>query len=105
MLAGDLSALRAGEGWPHAETLLPLRAAAKYDAEPGWLVTLDGIVIGDCHTHGPADDAGDVEIRYGLAEPYRGFGYARELVRALSPWLLDPAETRPVVARQVAIGE
>ena len=103
ILAGDLSVLRAGEGWPHAETLLPLRAAEKYKAEPGWLVTLDGVVIGDCHTHGPPDGAGDVEIGYGLAEPYRGFGYGSELVRAMSQWLLDQPDTRRVVARHVQI--
>jgi RimJ/RimL family protein N-acetyltransferase len=38
---------------------------------PGWLVTADGAVIGDISTHGPVDEAGRVEIGYGLAAPSR----------------------------------
>jgi RimJ/RimL family protein N-acetyltransferase len=102
MLAGDLSGIRAGEGYPHEETLVPMQTAAKYGFElPGWFVTLDGVVIGDCHTHGSADEAGDIEIGYGLAEPYRGRGFGSELVKAFSVWLLRQEGIRRVVARPV----
>jgi RimJ/RimL family protein N-acetyltransferase len=90
ILAGDLSVVRAGEGWPHADTLDGLRLA------PGWLVELDGAVIGDCGVHGEPE-GGTAEIGYGLAAPYRGRGYGSELVGAVSQWLLrQPGITRVV---------
>ena len=46
IVAGDLTGIAAGSGWPHADTLDGLRMGG------GWLVTLDGVVIGDCGTHG-----------------------------------------------------
>jgi RimJ/RimL family protein N-acetyltransferase len=91
ILAGDLSSLQAGEGWPHADTLDGLRLS------PGWLVLLDGTVVGDCGTHGEAQ-GGEIEIGYGLAEPYRGRGLGGELVRGLSRHLLRQPDVRRVVA-------
>lgn len=41
---------------------------------PGWMVTLEHSVIGDCGIHGFADSAGVIEIGYGLAAAYRGHG-------------------------------
>jgi len=104
ILAGDFSGVRAAEGWPREDTVVPFRTAAKYGVElPAWLVMLDDLVIGDCHTHGPADEAGDIEIGYGLAEPYRGRGYGSELVKGLSQLLLGRPGIRRVVARHVPI--
>jgi RimJ/RimL family protein N-acetyltransferase len=104
MLAGDLSGIRPGEGYPHEDTLVPMQTAAKYGVDlPGWFVTLDGVVIGDCHTHGSADEAGDIEIGYGLAEPYRGRGFGTELVKGFSAWLLGQEGIRRVVARHVPV--
>jgi RimJ/RimL family protein N-acetyltransferase len=101
VVAGDLSGLRVGEGWPHADTVDGLGMAVRHGHAPGWFVTLDGEIIGDCGTHGPPDEAGDVEIGYGLAEPYRGRGYGRELVITASRWLLGRPVVRRVVARAV----
>lgn len=101
VLEGDLSSVRAGEGWPHADTLDGLGMAVRGGHDPGWFVILDGLVIGDCGTHGDPDDAGDVELGYGLAAPYRGHGYGGEVVVALSRWLLGRPGVRRVVARQV----
>ena len=64
----------------------------------GWLVVVDGRVVGDCGMHGPGDDPGVVEIGYGLAAPERGRGYGSEAVRLLSDWLLDQPGVRAVVA-------
>jgi RimJ/RimL family protein N-acetyltransferase len=97
LLAGDLSGVAAGEGWPHADTVDGLRAALREGA-PFWLVTLDGVAIGDCGAVGPPDAAGGVEIGYGLAAPYRGRGFGTELVERLSAWLLE----QPHVARVTA---
>jgi RimJ/RimL family protein N-acetyltransferase len=49
---------------------------------------MDGVVIGECGTSGPANEAGDVEIGYGLAAPYRGLGFGTEMLVGLSRWLL-----------------
>lgn len=101
VVRGDLSGLRVGEGWPHADTVDGLGMAVRSGHAPGWFVTLAGEIIGDCGTHGPPDEAGDVEIGYGLAAPYRGRGYGSELVIAASRWLLGRPGVRRVVAREV----
>ena len=62
------------------------------------LITLDGVVIGDCGTTGPVGGDGTVEIGYGLAKPYRGRGYGGAAVRALSHWLVRQPGVREVVA-------
>ena len=96
--AGDLSRVRAGEGWPHEDTLDALRMGSPLM----WLVELDGVVIGDAGTHGLVDASGDIELGFGLSAPYRGKGYGRELVAALSAWLSAQPGVRRVVARGVA---
>jgi RimJ/RimL family protein N-acetyltransferase len=101
VVAGDLSGLRVGDGWPHADTVDGIGMAVRHGHAPGWFVTLDGEIIGDCGTHAPPDEAGDVEIGYGLAAPYRGRGYGNELVVAASAWLLRRPGVRRVVAREV----
>ncbi len=103
-LAGDFSSVRPGAGWPVPETTPgspPWRVSLKYDVEINWLVVLDGLAIGDCFTHGGADDVGDIEIGYALAEPYRQLGYGTELVAGLSNWLLEHDGIERVVARNV----
>jgi RimJ/RimL family protein N-acetyltransferase len=101
VVAGDLSGLRVGEGWPHADTVDGLGMAVRHGHAAGWFVTLGGEIIGECGTHGPPDEAGDVELGYGLAAPYRGRGYGSELVVTASRWLLRPPGVRRVVARAV----
>lgn len=104
ILTGDLSVVQAGDGWPMEDSLVPMRTAERYGVElPGWFVTLDGVVIGDAHTHGDVDSAGDIEIGYNLAEPYRGRGYGSELVKGLSQWLLARPGVKRVVARHVPV--
>src|SRR5262245_54105890 len=97
---GDLSGVRAAGGWPHEATADGLGMVGP-GASEAWLVTLDGEVIGDIGTHGPPDEAGDVEIGFGLAAPYRGRRYAAELVPALARALLARPGVRRVVAREV----
>src|SRR6266487_278139 len=85
LAAGDLTSVAAGDGWPHQDTADALRLAAQ-GSGLCWLVILDGLVIGDCGTHGPVS-AGTVEIGYGLAAPYRGRGYGNQVVSTLADWL------------------
>jgi RimJ/RimL family protein N-acetyltransferase len=104
-LAGDFRNVKCGDGWPRASTEAgspPWELSLKLDVEVNWLVTLGGVAIGDCFTHGGADDRGDIEIGYGLAAPYRGNGFGTELVAGLAGWLVLHPEITRVVARNVA---
>jgi RimJ/RimL family protein N-acetyltransferase len=103
IVAGDLSVLTAAGltaagGWPHEDTADGLAMAGKGGYPPGWLITADGAVIGDIGTHGPVDEAGRVEIGYGLAAPSRGQGYGSEAVAAVTGWLLSQPGVREVRA-------
>jgi RimJ/RimL family protein N-acetyltransferase len=101
VVAGDLSGLRAGAEWPPAERVETLSAALEHGGGLGWFVTLDGVVIGDCGIHGGVDAAGDIEIGYGIAPPYRRRGFATEVVGALTRWAGEQPGARRVVARRV----
>lgn len=99
VLAGDFSCLETAAGWPHEDTLNAIRTAVGPGAQSlVWLVTLEGVVIGDCGTVGPLRAGGEIEIGYGLAAEHRGMGYGTEVVAALSGWL----RSRPGVSRVVA---
>ncbi|HEV7826850.1 MAG TPA: GNAT family N-acetyltransferase [Mycobacteriales bacterium] len=98
-LVAGVSALPAGPGWPGTETVAGLRSALEYGGDLGWLAVLDGVVVGDCGTHGTAD--GEVEIRYEIAPAYRRRGLASEVVAALTRWALAEPDVRRVVARRV----
>jgi RimJ/RimL family protein N-acetyltransferase len=99
VLAGDISAIRAGQGWPHDGTLRGLRMALAHGHAPGWFVTLEGVVIGDCGIHGDPDESGEVELGYGLAQPYRRRGYGTEVAAGLAGWLLEQNAVQRVVGR------
>ncbi|WP_169577179.1 GNAT family N-acetyltransferase [Sporichthya polymorpha] len=96
VLAGDGPA--AARGWPGPEALQAFRFAVDFGGDPGWLILLDGQVVGECGTHGPPDLEGVVEIRYGIAVSARGQGLGSEACAALTEWLLG----RPGVARVAA---
>lgn len=93
--------LRAGVGWPHADSLDALRPLAEHGA-PGdggtWLVCLEGQVVGECGWSGPADDAGAVGIHYGLAVPVRRQGLGTEAVAVLAAWAEQQPGVRLVAA-------
>jgi RimJ/RimL family protein N-acetyltransferase len=99
---GDLTSVAHAAGWPHDDTLDALRMMLDADgASLLWLVMHDGTVIGDCGTAGGIDRSGDIELGYGLAAEYRGFGYGNEVVAALAGWLIRAPGVRRVVARAV----
>jgi RimJ/RimL family protein N-acetyltransferase len=97
LVAGDFTGITAGEGWPHEDSLDGLGMVAQGRAL-GWLVTLDDLVVGECGTHAMQDGAEVVEIGYGLAAPYRGRGYGRAVVRALSQWFVGQPGITGLVA-------
>lgn len=101
VLAGDLSGVPAGRGWPHADTHDALRPYALHGSDdvPGpFLVTYDGAVVGDCGWYGPPGEDGEVEIGYGLAAPFRGRGIGGAAVRLLVDWVVAQPGVRRVVA-------
>lgn len=91
VVAGDLSAVRAAEGWPHDDTVDAMSMATEPDPGPMWLITLGGRIVGDCGTLG-LPTLGEVEIGYGLAVSARGFGYATEAAGAVCTWLFTQAD-------------
>ncbi len=88
IMRGDVAHLAPGEGWPQPGTVAGVTLAMEHGHPPGWLVRWSGRVIGDCGIRAPVDDAGCVEIGYGLAAPYWGRGFGTELATAISDWLL-----------------
>lgn len=97
LVSRDFSGITPGEGWPHEDSLDGLQMAAQGHGL-AWLVTVDDLVVGECGTHGPPGADGVVEIGYGLAAPYRGHGHGRQIVRALSKWLLGQPGIAAVIA-------
>lgn len=98
-LHAALAPLVAGQGWPHADSADALRPLAEHGGDPGcWLVVLAGVVIGDAGWFGPPDAAGDCELGYGLAAPFRRRGLGREAVALLLSWV----EQQPGVRRTTA---
>lgn len=97
----EAAGLRAGRGWPHADTTDALRPLAEQGAEGGdggWLICLDGEIVGDCGWRGGPHADGDVVLGYGLGAPFRGQGLGTEAVAVLAAW----AEHQPGVQRLVA---
>lgn len=102
----SLAGLRAGTGWPHADTPDALAgAAADPDPEAAgtWLVVVAGAVVGDCGWRGPPDGDGVVEIGYGLSPSARGQGLGTEAVAVLAAWSEVQPDVR-LVAAQVLVG-
>jgi RimJ/RimL family protein N-acetyltransferase len=96
--AGNVLGLCPAEGWPHEHTKDGVRLAIEGGHPAGWLVRLNGRVIGDCGIHANVDGAGCVEIGYGLAGPYWGQGLGTELAAAISDWLLSQPDVLVVRA-------
>jgi RimJ/RimL family protein N-acetyltransferase len=59
----------------------------------------DGLVVGDAGFHGPPNEAGEVEIGYGLVPAARGEGLATEAVRLLTRWATAQEGVRAVIAQ------
>ena len=104
LVAGDRSGVDAAKGWPHDDTLDGLTMAVQH-GYPFWLVLLDGRVIGDCGTFGPPDDAGSVEIGYGLAQPFRGRGHGVAMVDRLVRTVVADDGVESVTAKVLRTNE
>lgn len=94
--------LTAARGWPHPDTADALRRLAEHGG-PGpahgtFLIAVDSELVGECGWLGGPDEAGDVEIGYGLASSARGRGLGTEAVGVLATWV----ERQPGVRRVTA---
>ena len=103
VVTGRLGDVRAGSGWPHEDTADAMAMAMASDSTPTWVITVDGVVIGDCGAFGWPDERGVVAIGYGLAEPFRGSGFATEAVAAMCRWLCANAEATAITATSVLV--
>ena len=102
VLDADTSLITKADGWPHDDTLDAIGMATVVGGSSlVWLVTLDGVIIGDCGSVGGIDERAAIEIGYGLAAEHRRRGLGNELVAALSDWFLVQAQVDEVVAREV----
>lgn len=93
----DLGDLRHVPDWPHADTADALRPLADHPDVTGdgtFLVVRDGVVVGECGWYGPPDDAGEVEIGYGLAVSARRQGTGTAAVAQLLAWVAGRGATR-----------
>jgi ribosomal-protein-alanine N-acetyltransferase len=99
LVAGDMSGIVAGAGWPHNDTFDGMRMEIENGSStPCWLVRLDGTVIGELGWKGGPGPDGTAEIGYGLSPAYRGRGYGTEAVTGFVDW----ASRQPAVRRLVA---
>lgn len=98
--AGDPSQLAGHDvapGWPHDDTAdaLAFTAAGAWT----WLILDDDDrIAGECGVKAPPDEAGTVEIGYGLAPASRGHGLGGQALAAL----LEEVRATPGVRRIVA---
>ena len=94
----------AARGWPGPDALQAFRFAVELGGDPGWVLLRDGVVVGECGTHGPPDSDGIVEIRYGVAASEQGQGLATEACVAFTSWLRTQPGVRGVAASTHAAG-
>jgi RimJ/RimL family protein N-acetyltransferase len=93
--------LRAAAGYPHEDSpdaFRPLAEHGEHGDDGGWLIAVDGEVVGDCGWQTGPDADGEVSIGYGLAVPSRRQGIGTEAVAVLCAW----TEAQPGVRRLVA---
>jgi RimJ/RimL family protein N-acetyltransferase len=98
ILAGNTVAGQAwAEGYPFDGTIGGAKLVMRMvdnDDRPGFGLyqVIDretGQVVGDIGFHSAPDEAGSVEIGYGLVPDFRGRGIATEAARLLTRWTLD----------------
>ncbi len=116
---------RIPEEWPQdlfADTLdWAVQKATEHPDEMPWWVwywvrhdpSNERVLIGNGGFKGPRNDAGAIEVGYGILEPFQRNGYATEAVRELVDWALaaDPAirqiaaETYPHLLPSIGVME
>ena len=109
--ADDLGSRSWADGYPLPGTRMAARnlvqqaeAARDGDGNGQWgmfeiILRETGEVIGDIGFHGPPEEAGTVEIGYGIVEQYRGRGLVGESVVAICGLAWSRPEVTGIIAR------
>ncbi len=100
----EMNRLAASEGDAHLREAYEemLRGSLAHPEDWGWyalwmIVRKDGSHIGNLSFKGVPED-GIVELGYGIAEEYRGLGYATEAVETILAWAFDQPGVTSVAA-------
>ena len=100
----EMNRLAASEGDAHLREAYEemLRGSLAHPEDWGWyalwlIVRKDGKCIGNLSFKGVPDN-GMVELGYGIAEEYRGLGYATEAVETILTWAFDQPGVTSVAA-------
>ena len=92
IMDGDRTGLTAGDGWPHEDTAAGMWMVVNKGAE-GWLITHDGVVIGDA---GALVEDGDASFAFTVAPAYRDTALRTTISTALADALRARPGTRSV---------
>jgi RimJ/RimL family protein N-acetyltransferase len=79
---------REGQGW-YGWALLSNEETSEGERSPSRLLGLAGLI-------GRPDDEGEVELAFGLLPEFRGRGFGRRAVRALTTWAFANGATRVI---------
>jgi ribosomal-protein-alanine N-acetyltransferase len=100
----EMNRIAAAEGDAHRREAYGemLRGSLAHPEDWGWyalwmIVRKDGSHIGNLSFRGVPED-GIVELGYGIAEEYRGLGYATEAVETILAWAFDQPGVTAVAA-------
>jgi len=65
-----------------------------------WLIIekKSGTIIGGICFHGEPDDKGEVEIGYGIDEPYQNNGYMSETISGFTQWIFENKKAKIIKA-------
>lgn len=103
--------IRPDNGWPDAETLDTLPRIVinlnKVDAPSGfesWMIIETGtnLIIGDIGFKGLPNDAGEIDLGYGIIADKRNKGFAIEAATGMLKWAFDQKTVKAVTASCLA---
>jgi len=103
-LASELAAVTFPDSWPEAAEVREglawhLRHLVASPDHVPWRIRViaeatSRLVVGSINLKGPPDDAGDVELGWGLSPEHRGRGYALEAALAVMNWASTDSRVR-----------
>lgn len=98
--------LKVNKAWPTDDTrdILPIIVEVLKENEPSgfetWMIVKkdNNEIIGDIGFHGGPDEAGEVEIGYGIVEEERKNGFGFEAARAIFNWAIEKENVNVIKA-------
>jgi RimJ/RimL family protein N-acetyltransferase len=93
------------EEWPGDALGLFSLLIKQYQRDPaymswgGTIITRDDLIaVGQMSFMGPPDDAGTIELGFGISPAYQRQGYATEMAQAMVTWALQRPDVRAIKA-------